>query len=73
MGSLSTATERKMNIGDKVWVKLADIDDECWVMSKVVGFTPKRIKCETLHGIGPRIQNYAPHNVKPRQESINGE
>lgn len=57
-----------MKKGNKVWVRLADVDNECWVASIVVGFTPKRIKCKTLHGIEPRIQNYAPHNVKSRQD-----
>ena len=61
-----TIKEREMNIGDKVWVRLTDIDDECWVTGLVVGFTPKRIKCETTHGLRD-IANYAPHNVKPRE------
>jgi hypothetical protein len=55
----------KMKKGDKVLVQVVKGRD-LWVHGEIVGFTPKRIKCLTLHN--HITQNYAPNNVKARVE-----
>ena len=48
--------------GDKVWVHLPWVDDECWVTGTVIKTTAKRIKVDNdVRGEG----YYKPANVKP--------
>ena len=65
-----------LQVGDNVWVylnrsKLHSGLYDTWQMGKVVGFTNKRIKCETEYA-GNReknlIANYLPKNVKLYKE-----
>tara|TARA_R100001086_G_scaffold228959_1_gene148655 strand:- start:268 stop:492 length:225 start_codon:yes stop_codon:yes gene_type:complete len=65
-----------LKVGDNVWVylnrsKLHSGLYDTWQMGKVVGFTNKRIKCETEYA-GNReknlIANYLPKNVKLYKE-----
>ena len=59
-------------VGDNVWVYLnrSKIHSSCydtWIAGKVVGFTNKRIKCETPYTNNETdslIANYLPKNVK---------
>ena len=70
--------KEKINIGDNVWVYLnkSKIHSGCYgsaVVGKIVGFTKKRIKCETSLGYGANgeeflIANYLPKNVEPIRE-----
>jgi hypothetical protein len=66
--------KEKINIGDNVWVYLnkSKIHSGCynsWFAGKVVGFTNKRIKCETSLGYDANGEefltaNYLHKNVK---------
>jgi len=70
--------EGNMQIGDQVWVylnksKIHSGYYNAWLAGTVVGFTNKRIKCETSLGYGANgeeflIANYLPKNVKPLTE-----
>ena len=59
-------------VGDNVWVYLnrSKLHNGCyntWITGKVLGFTNKRIKCETdqpTNRTGKLIANYLPKNVK---------
>ncbi len=59
-------------INDLVWIKQSDVDAYCWVLGKVVGFTPKRIKCENLtrdcYKDETFIGNYKPSSVRKLTE-----
>lgn len=65
---------KKINIGDNVWVylnksKIHSGIYNSWLAGKVVGFTNKRIKCETSLGYNSNGEefltgNYLPKNVK---------
>ena len=71
-------TNNKINIGDNVWVYLnkSKIHSGCyntWLAGKVVGFTNKRIKCETSLGYNANGEefltaNYLPKNVKLKEK-----
>ena len=51
----------KYEIGEKVWVLCAWVDEDCWVEGAIVGFTEKRIKVDnSVRGVG----NYKPDHVK---------
>ena len=67
-----------LQVGDNVWVylnrsKLHSGLYDTWQMGKVVGFTNKKIKCETEYA-GNReknlIANYLPKNVKLYKERV---
>ena len=61
-----------LKINDLVWIKQSDVDAYCWVLGKVVGFTPKRIKCENLtrdyYKDNSFIGNYKPSSVRKLTE-----
>ena len=67
-----------LKLGDNVWVylnksKLHSGLYGCWQKGKVVGFTNKRIKCQTSRGFNYYgeeflIANYLPKNVKLNKE-----
>ena len=63
-------TTMDLQIGDKVWIYQNDIGGS--VLGKVVGFTPKRIKCENLtrdyHNNETNIGSFLPKNVKKLTE-----
>ena len=47
--------------GDKVWVHLPWVDEDCWVEGTVIKETAKRVKVDTQ--IRPNAY-FAKHNVK---------
>ena len=61
-----------LKINDLVWIKQSDVDAYCWVLGKVVGFKPKRIKCENLtrtyYKDDTFIGNYKPSSVRKLTE-----
>ena len=71
---LNKTLKNNLKIGDNVWVYLnkSKIHSGCYgsaVAGKIVGFTKKRIKCETSLGFYRNteqklIANYLPKNVE---------
>tara|TARA_R110000824_G_scaffold250413_2_gene439210 strand:- start:402 stop:617 length:216 start_codon:yes stop_codon:yes gene_type:complete len=65
-----------MKVNDKVWVLQSDIDNDCYVAGKVVGFTSKRIKVLNLtrddcyKNESNAIGNYKANSVKLRDETL---
>ena len=50
-------------VGQKVWIHLPWVDDECWVSGTVLKTTAKRIKCSN----DVRTEGYyLPKHIKPR-------
>jgi len=78
LSMLNKTLKNNLQIGDNVWVYLnkSKIHSGCYgsaVVGKIVGFTKKRIKCETSLGYGANgeeflIANYLPKNVEPIRE-----
>ena len=57
-----------MQPGDKVWLKLPYVDDECWVTGVVEKVNPKTLRC--FNEVRGMDGNYAPHNVRARTEGL---
>ena len=58
--------ENNLKVGQDVWINMSSFaDDEMWVAGKVLGFTPKRIKC--WNEVRGTEGFYAPHKVKEPQ------
>ena len=51
----------EFNIGDKVWVKLSWVDDDCWEQAEIVKVTDKRIK---VQGLGRGDGYYKPEHIE---------
>jgi hypothetical protein len=60
------SSENNLKVGQDVWINMSSFaDDEMWVKGKVLGFTPKRIKC--WNEVRSTEGFYAPHKVKEPQ------
>lgn len=56
------SNENNLKVGQDVWINMSSFaDDEMWVAGKVLGFTPKRIKC--WNEVRGTEGFYAPHKV----------
>jgi hypothetical protein len=63
---IMNSSENNLKVGQDVWINMSSFaDDEMWVAGKVLGFTPKRIKC--WNEVRGTEGFYAPHKVKEPQ------
>ena len=54
-------------IGEQVWVYLADAD--LWGAGEIIGFTPKRIKVKVTCRMHEYVGNFISTSVKKREEN----